>query len=92
MESFISTQLTIPILQVVLLLLLTTVTMLFGRHKLALFINYFFTLYWGYIANIDIFSFTVEGTMKLNNYTLLYFGFGFVIIFLAAIGLIMNHD
>jgi len=80
-----STQLAIPLSSVVLLLILSTGALLFGRLKLALIINYCFTLYWGYIVNLDLF--TSEGVLKLNTYTLFYFGFGLIILFLALIGL-----
>jgi hypothetical protein len=92
MEPFTSTQLTIPIMQVVLLLGLTTVSMLISRLKLALLINYCFTLYWGYIANIEVFSFTTAGRIGLNKYTFFYFGFGLVVLFLAVVGLITQRE
>ena len=80
-----STQLVIPLSHVILLLILSTGAMLFGRLKLALIINYCFTLYWGYIFNIDQFS--MDGLLKISGFTLLYFGFGMIILVLALIGL-----
>jgi len=90
MEIFTFTQLTIPMSQVILLLSLSTIALLVGRLRLALFINYCFTLYWGYIANLSLFT-TAEMT-KLNGYTILYFGSGIVIILLAMIGLISHRE
>lgn len=84
-EFLTSTQLVIPLSHVILLLVLSTGAMLFGRMKLALMVNYCFALYWGYIANIDQFS--ADGLLKLDSYTLLYFGFGLLILVLALIGL-----
>jgi hypothetical protein len=84
-----SSQLAIPLSSLVLLLVLSTGAMLFGRLKLALIINYCFTLYWGYIVNLDLF--TSEGFLKLNTYTLLYFGFGLIILILALIGLMHSE-
>jgi hypothetical protein len=84
-----SSQLAIPLSSLVLLLVLSTGAMLFGRLKLALIINYCFTLYWGYIVNLDLF--TSQGVLKLNTYTLLYFGFGLIILFLALIGLMHSE-
>jgi hypothetical protein len=40
MEIFTSTQLAVPLLQVILLLILSTIALLVGRLRLALFINY----------------------------------------------------
>jgi hypothetical protein len=90
MEIFTSTQLAIPMSQVILLLILSTLALLVGRLKLALLINYCFTLYWGYIANLDFF--TATEVSKLNQYTFLYFGSGIVIIMLAMIGLLTHRE
>jgi hypothetical protein len=76
--------------QVVLLLVLTTVAILLGRLRLSLLVNYCFTLYWVYIVNLDLFY--VEGAMKLNSYTFLYFCFGLVVVLLAMISLFMHHE
>ena len=84
-EFFTSTQLAVPLSNVIMLLVLSTVAMLFGRLRLALIINYCFTLYWGYIVNIDLF--TSGGLLKLDTFTFLYFGFGMIILILALIGL-----
>ena len=91
MEILRSTQLAIPLFQVILLLILSTITLLIGRLRLALFINYCFTLYWGYIANLDLFTIT-EMSSKVSGYTFLYFGSGIVIMLLAMIGLFANRD
>jgi hypothetical protein len=91
MEILRSTQLAIPLFQVILLLILSTITLLIGRLRLALFINYCFTLYWGYIANLDLFTIT-EMSSKVSGYTFLYFGSGVVIMLLAMIGLFANRD
>ena len=89
MELFMSTQLAIPMFQVILLLILSTIALLIGRLRLALFINYCFTLYWGYVINFDLF--VAQGVVKLSGYTVLYFSIGIVIILLALIGLITHR-
>jgi hypothetical protein len=89
MEIITSTQLTVPTLQLILLLILSTLALLFGRLRLALFINYCFTLYWGYVVNFDLF--VAQGVNKLTGYTVLYFSIGAVIILLALIGLISHR-
>ena len=90
MELFTTTQLSIPTMQVVLLLTLSTGALLIGRLKLALLVNYCFTLYWGYVANLDLFN--AGGMIGLNNYTFLYFGFGIGVILLAMIGFVTHHN
>jgi hypothetical protein len=90
MELFLSSHLSIPLFQVTLLLLLSTMTLLFGRLKLGLLINYCFTMYWGYMLNLDIF--TNNGTLVLSKFTFAYLGFGCIIICLALIGFLTHRD
>jgi len=45
MEFFYATELTIPMSQMVLLLICSTVALLFGRIRLALLVNYLFALF-----------------------------------------------
>jgi hypothetical protein len=89
MEIITSTQLAVPSLQLVLLLILSTVTLLVGRLRLALFINYGFTLYWGYILNIDLFI--GPTAVKMSGYTILYFSIGIIVILLVLLGLITHR-
>ena len=89
MEIITSTQLTVSTLQLILLLILSTIALLIGRLRLALFINYCFTLYWGYVVNFDLF--VAQGVNKLTGYTVLYFSIGAVIFLLALVGLIMHR-
>ena len=84
MGMLLGAELSIPVFQIILLLLLSTVTLLFGKVKLALLINYSFTLYWGYGLNLE--QLTESGLKNLNVYTLLYFGLGLCIVILALIG------
>lgn len=88
MEIIASTQLAVPSLQLVLLLVLSTVALLIGRLRLALFINYCFTLYWGYLLNIDLF---IGPGATMSGYTILYFGFGVLVVLLVLLGLITHH-
>jgi hypothetical protein len=90
MEFFTSTQLSIPLIQVILLLILSTIVLLFGFPRLALLIFYCFTLYWGYVANMGML--TATELSKMTGYNFLYFGSGIVIILLAMIGLITHRE
>ncbi len=90
MEFFHTTELVIPLFQVALLLMLSTLALLFGRIKLALLVNYLFTFYWGYLLNRELlFGSNLE---RISHFNVLYFGFGFVIIILALIGFIAQND
>ena len=90
MEAYTSAQISIPIIEVVLLLVLSTGALLLGRFRLALLINYCFTLYWGYVANMGLF--TAKEVAKLNGYSFAYFSFGILIVLLAMIGLITHRE
>jgi hypothetical protein len=86
MEIFSMTEISIPITQIVLLLLLSTGALFFGKLKLALLINYLFTLYWGYGINRD--SLADSGFQHLSGFTILYVGFGLVIVAVALVSLV----
>jgi len=84
MEILYSTELTIPMYQVGLLLLLSSLALFAGKTKLALIINYLFVLYWGYWLNRQ--AILGDSLVQLDLFTACYFGFGIVIIILALIG------
>jgi hypothetical protein len=84
MDIFHSAELSIPILQISLLLVLCTLALLFGRVKLALLINYMFTIYWGYGFGWEYME--KAGLSNLDHFTYIYFGFGLVIVAMAIIG------
>jgi hypothetical protein len=90
MEFFHTTELAIPLFQVVLLLVLSTLALLFGRIKLALLFNYLFTLYWGYILNRE--HLLGSNLERIGHFSALYFGFGLVIVFLALVGFLARGD
>jgi hypothetical protein len=86
MEFFQMKEISIPIAQMVLLLLLSTGALFWGKLKLALLINYLFTLYWGYGINKDYLL--GVGFNHVDGCTVLYIGFGLVVAALALISLI----
>jgi hypothetical protein len=89
MEYFQTTQLAVPLNQIALLLTFGTLALLFGRLRLALLINYVFTLYWGYVFNRDLlFGVKLEG---LDYFSAAYFGFGVIVVTLALIGFVAHR-
>jgi hypothetical protein len=86
MEIFSMTEISIPVTQMVLLLLLSTGALFFGKLKLALLVNYLFTLYWGYGINRDFL--VGSGFKNLSGFTALYVGFGLAIAAIALVSLI----
>ncbi|MCK4786647.1 MAG: hypothetical protein KAV87_23005 [Desulfobacteraceae bacterium] len=89
MDFFYTTELAVPVSQTVVLLMLVTISLLFGRVKLALLINYVFVLYWGYFYNQDLLLNNVEG---INYFLVFYFGFGLLVAILAMIGFLFRND
>ncbi len=84
MEMLFAKELTIPLYQAGLLLLLCTLVLFLGRVKLALLINYLFVFYWGYWLNKEaIFG---PGITQINSFTLGVYGFSALIFILALIG------
>ena len=84
MEIFFAKELTIPLYQVGLLLLLGTVAFFLGRVKLAMFINYLFVFYWGYWLNKEVIF--GPGIPSINSFTLGVYGFSALMFILALIG------
>ena len=89
MEFFYSTELTIPAIQIALLLALNTLSLFFGRTKLALMITYLFSLYWGYILNREYLM--SSGAEEGSWFTWVYFGFGIFVVILALAGLLSQR-
>ena len=90
MDIFFNTELTVPLFQIICLLLFSTVALLFGKVRLALLINYIFTFYWAYIFNRD--SLMGMGLQKFDTYTLTYFLFGLCIFLFAMVGFLFQKN
>jgi hypothetical protein len=90
METILSTQLSIPLSQILTVLSLTTFVLVFGYPRLALFLNYCFLIYCSYMSNAVIF--TEKGTINLDGVTFPYIAFGFAVILLATMGLVHNNE
>lgn len=90
MVEFAVTPLYVPLYQILLLLLVTTLALLFGKMHLALMVNYLFTLYWGYILNREVL--VGEGFSTANVFTAIYFVLGLVVVVLALIGFLASRQ
>ena len=88
MDILYTTELTIPMYQVGLLMVLTTLGLLFSRIKLALLINFLFALYWGYWLNRE--NVIGTGIPEIDAFTIGYFGFGFLIVIFVVIGFMLE--
>jgi hypothetical protein len=83
------TELTIPAVQMAMLLMMNTLALLFGRIKLALLITYLFTLYWGYVLNR---GFLIDSAYEnVVHFTWIYFGFGIFVVIFALAGFLSHQ-
>jgi hypothetical protein len=83
LELFRTTLITIPFIQLFLLLIIGTLLLLFGKIKFALLINYLFTFYWGFRVNFE--KTDVFGVNNLPLFSLVYLGFGSVVVMLVLL-------
>lgn len=85
-----NTSITIPLLQIGLLLLMSSLILFFGWVRLALLVHLTFTLYWAYLANREALE-PVIGKMGFLP-VILYFGFGILVVILAVAGFFSHRD
>ena len=90
LDYFLNISLTIPIIQLILLMLLSTISLLFGRLKLALIINYLFTLHWAYIANRD--KLMDMSSDNFEMFSVVYFVFGLGIVLTATFAFMFQKN
>ncbi len=90
MEIFFTTELGVPLFQIIVLLLFSTGALLFGKVRVALIINYVFTFYWAYFFNRE--HLLGLGMNKFDTYTLIYFLFGLVIMLIAVVGFLFQKN
>jgi hypothetical protein len=90
LDHFLNISLEIPIIQLILLMLLSTISLLFGRLRLALIVNYLFTLHWAYIANRD--KLMDMSSENFELYSLMYFIFGLGIVLTASFAFMFQES
>jgi len=90
LEFIISTNLAIPMIQLILLMLMSTISLLFGKLRLALIINYLFILHWGYISNRD--NLAEMGAENFELVSIVYFLFGLGIILVASFAFLFQKS
>lgn len=88
MEFLFNTENNITVFEVGLLLLLNATASFFGKTKVAMLVNLFFTLYWGFFLNFDM----LFGKESTSEYSTIFFVFAIVIIIFTVIGLTRDDD
>ena len=90
LDVLLNATLSIPMVQLILLMLMSTMSLLFGKLKLALLINYLFTLHWGYILNRN--NLMDMGFENFQLFTFIYFIFGLGIVLVAAFAFMFQKN
>lgn len=90
MESLFTMEFCAPVYQIGLLLLFSTLFLLFGKARFGLLVNYVFTLYWAYIFDREYLL--EHGIERAEYFPWIYFGFGFFIFFFALFGFLTSHE
>jgi len=90
LEFLTETTLEIPMIQIILLMLFSTLTLLFGKLRLALLINYIFILNWAYVLNRDLLM--ILAPTNFQYLSAVYFIFGILIVMIAAFSFLFQKD
>jgi hypothetical protein len=90
MDAILSTQISIPMSQMIIVLTLITSALIFGRIKLSLFIGYCAILYWSNIWNLPLF--TESSALKLSGQAFLLTGFMIIIVLFSIVSLIFHRE
>jgi len=90
LDFLLNANLSIPMVQIILLMLMSTVSLLFGKLKLALLINYLFTLHWAYISNRE--NLMELGFENFQLISVIYFIFGLGIVLVASFAFMFQKN
>lgn len=77
-------------IQLILLMLMSTISLLFGKLKLALLVNYLFTLHWAYVSNQE--NLIELGFENFQLVSIIYFIFGLGIVLVAAFAFLFQKN
>ncbi len=90
METLLAAQTSIPMLQMIAVLIMITITLIFGRIKLSLFIGYSAILCWSHIWELPIF--TEASIWKISAPTLLLTAVMIIIVLVAMLSLVYHKE
>lgn len=89
-EILLNTTISIPIFQLILLMAISTLSLLFGKLRLALLVNFIFIFYWAYFFNRDLlWGWNPE---KFAYFTIIYFLIGLTILMVAIFGFLFQRQ
>jgi len=90
LDFLLNANLSIPMIQLILLMLMSTISLLFGKLKLALLVNYLFTLHWAYVSNQE--NLMELGFENFQLVSIIYFIFGLGIVLVAAFAFMFQKN
>ena len=90
LDFLLNANLLIPMIQLILLMLMSTISLLFGKLKLALLVNYIFTLHWAYVSNRE--NLIEMGFENFQLVSIIYFIFGLGIVLVAAFAFMFQKN
>jgi len=90
LDFLLNANLSIPMIQLILLMLMSTISLLFGKLKLALLVNYIFTLHWAYVSNRE--NLIEMGFENFQLVSIIYFIFGLGIVLVAAFAFMFQKN
>ena len=90
LDYLLNANLSIPMIQLILLMLMSTISLLFGKLKLALLVNYIFTLHWAYVSNQE--NLIELGFENFQLVSIIYFIFGLGIVLVAAFAFLFQKN
>lgn len=90
LDYLLNANLSIPMIQLILLMLMSTISLLFGKLKLALLVNYLFTMHWAYVSNRE--NLIELGFENFQLVSIIYFIFGLGIVLVAAFAFLFQKN
>lgn len=89
LEFFSGMEFSVPLWEVALLVVISSVCLLLGKHKLGLITSYFFMFYWGFVINRTYFVDTLgNATIGLYIYSIA----GIVMAVIVITGFFVKSD
>ncbi|MCX5802155.1 MAG: hypothetical protein NTU69_01250 [Proteobacteria bacterium] len=83
LQFFSDKDFSVPLWEVILLVLINSICLLLGRHRLGLIVSYLFVFYWGFIFNSTYFV-NMMGYFAWGLYIYVISGLVMAIIFLIS--------
>jgi len=84
-----NTEFTIPVVQIICYMFISTLSFLIRKYKLGLIVSFTFVFYWGFLHSSSSFV-DMIGDLTIGYY--LYLFSGFLVITLALVGFLQEKD